>query len=89
MSTPQVSRNISSEIDVRGMIGDDAWMEVDKYIDCALLANLRSVTVVHGKGTGALRAAITGRLKKDKRVASFRQGEYGEGDSGVTVITLK
>lgn len=89
MSTPQVSRNISSEIDVRGMIGDDAWMEVDKYIDCALLANLNSVTVVHGKGTGALRAAITSRLKKDKRVASFRMGEYGEGDSGVTVITLK
>jgi len=89
MSTPQVSRDIRSEIDVRGMIGDDAWMEVDKYIDCALLANLGSVTVVHGKGTGALRAAITGRLKKDKRVASFRQGDYGEGDSGVTVITLK
>ncbi|MBR5309335.1 MAG: endonuclease MutS2 [Clostridia bacterium] len=89
MSTPMVSRDIRSEIDVRGMIGDDAWMEVDKYIDCAILANLHSVTVVHGKGTGALRAAITGRLKKDKRVASFRMGDYGEGDSGVTVITLK
>jgi len=89
MSTPQVSRDVRSEIDVRGMIGDDAWLEVDKYIDTAILANLGSVTVVHGKGTGALRAAITQRLRKDKRVASFRQGDYGEGDSGVTVITLK
>ncbi|MBR3996441.1 MAG: endonuclease MutS2 [Clostridia bacterium] len=89
MATPAVSRDIRSEIDVRGMIGDDAWLTVDKYIDNAVLANLGSVTVIHGKGTGALRAAITQRLRRDKRVDSFRSGAYGEGDSGVTVITLK
>ncbi len=89
MSTPAVSARISAEIDVRGMIGDDAWMAVDKYIDEALLANLPSVTVIHGKGTGALRQAIQSRLRRDKRVDSIRNGAYGEGDSGVTVITLK
>lgn len=89
MSSPAVSSRIKAEIDVRGMIGDDAWLAVDKYLDDAVLANLGSVTIIHGKGTGALRAAITQRLRKDKRVDSFRPGTFGEGDSGVTVVTLK
>ncbi len=80
---------VSTEVDVRGMIGDDAWFVVDKYLDDALLANLSQVTIIHGKGTGALRAALTGMLRRDKRVASFRSGMFGEGDSGVTVVTLK
>ena len=54
-----------------------------------MFAGLRSVTVIHGKGTGALRAAIRGRLSSDPRVSSFRAGQYGEGDTGVTVVELK
>lgn len=76
------------EVDVRGMIGDDAWFVVDKYLDDAVLANIPTVRIIHGKGTGALRAALWKYFKTDKRVKSFRHGEYGEGDAGVTVITL-
>ena len=71
------------------MIGDDAVFTVDKYLDEALVAGIYSVTVIHGKGTGALRSALWNYLKKDKRVASYRAGQYGEGDYGVTVIELK
>ena len=76
------------EVDVRGMIGDDAWFVVDKYLDDAVLANIPTVRIIHGKGTGALRAALWKYFKADKRIKSFRHGEYGEGDAGVTVITL-
>ncbi len=76
------------ELDVRGMIGDDAWFVVDKYLDDAVLANIPTVRIIHGKGTGALRAALWKYFKSDKRIKSFRHGEYGEGDAGVTVITL-
>ncbi|MBE6572150.1 MAG: endonuclease MutS2 [Ruminococcaceae bacterium] len=86
---PRTAMNVSTEIDVRGMIGDDAWFAVDKYLDEAVLANLSQVTIIHGKGTGALRAALSGFLRKDKRVKSMRSGMFGEGDSGVTVVTLK
>ena len=78
-----------SEVDVRGMIGDDAWFVVDKYLDDATLAGVSSVRIIHGKGTGALRAALWKYFKADKRIAAYRHGEYGEGDSGVTVIELK
>lgn len=84
-----VGLTVSTEIDVRGMIGDDAWFAVDKYLDEAVLANLNQVTIIHGKGTGALRAALTNFLRRDKRVKTMRSGMYGEGDSGVTVVTLK
>jgi len=77
------------EIDVRGMIGDDAWFVVDKYLDDAVLANIATVRIIHGKGTGALRAALWKYFKSDKRIKSYRHGEYGEGDVGVTVIELK
>ena len=76
------------EIDVRGMIGDDAWFVVDKYIDDAILAAMPTVRIIHGKGTGALKAALWKYFKSDKRIQSFRHGEYGEGDAGVTVLTL-
>jgi DNA mismatch repair protein MutS2 len=78
-----------SEVDVRGMIGDDAWFVVDKYLDDAVLASVPSVRIIHGKGTGALRAAIWKYLKNDKRVKSYRHGAYGEGDAGVTVVEFK
>ena len=77
------------EVDVRGMIGDDAWFVVDKYLDDAVLAGVPSVRIIHGKGTGALRAALWKYFKSDKRIKTYRHGEYGEGDSGVTVITFK
>ncbi len=88
----KVKKNIvssfKSEVDVRGMIGDDAWFVVDKFLDDAVLANIPTVRIIHGKGTGALRAALWKYFKSDKRIKSFRHGEYGEGDAGVTVITL-
>ncbi len=78
-----------AEIDVRGMIGDDAWFVVDKYIDDAILANMSSVRIIHGKGTGALRAALWKYFKVDRRIRSYRHAEYGEGDAGVTVLEIK
>ena len=76
------------EIDVRGMIGDDAWFVVDKYIDDAVLAGMPTIRIIHGKGTGALKAALWKYFKQDKRIKAYRHGEFGEGDAGVTVITL-
>ena len=77
------------EVDVRGMIGDDAWFVVDKYLDDAVLAGIPTVRIIHGKGTGALRAALWKYFKTDSRIKSYRHGEYGEGDAGVTVIEFK
>lgn len=77
------------EVDVRGMIGDDAWFVVDKYLDDAILASVPSVRIIHGKGTGALRAALWKYFKQDKRIKSYKHAEYGDGDAGVTVIELK
>ncbi len=80
---------VKAEIDLRGMTGDDAWFMVDKYLDDAQSAGLQSVTLIHGKGTGALRAALWRYLKGDKRIANYRCGTWGEGDFGVTVVELK
>ncbi len=86
-----VARNTSfkDEIDLRGMTGDEAWLTVDKYFDQAYLAGISRVRLIHGKGTGALKNALWGFLRTDKRVASFRIGQWGEGDGGVTVVDLK
>ena len=85
----KVSRDFRSEIDLRGMTGDEAWLAVDKYLDEAMVAGIRNVRLVHGKGTGALKNALWAYLRRDSRVASFRIGQYGEGDGGVTVVELK
>ena len=77
------------ELDIRGRYGDDGWDETDKYLDQAVLSGIPTVRIVHGKGTGALKKAIWEHLKNDRRVKSFRLGNYGEGDSGVTVVELK
>ncbi|MEG6513216.1 Smr/MutS family protein, partial [Desulforamulus ruminis] len=69
--------------------GDEALLEIEKYLDDALLAGLNSVILIHGKGTGALRAAVHRELKSHPRVKSFRLGEAGEGSSGATVVELK
>ena len=71
------------------MTGDEAWFAVDKYIDDAYMAGFFTVSLIHGKGTGALRQALWTALKKEPRIASFRLGGYGEGDGGVTVVELK
>ncbi len=84
-----VSRDFRGEVDLRGKTGDEAWSVVDKYFDDAAIAGFHSVRLIHGKGTGALKTALWGYLKKDKRVASFRIGQFGEGDGGVTVVELK
>lgn len=78
----------SPEINVLGMTVDEAVMAVDKFIDDAFLAHAGKVTIIHGKGTGALRKGIQNHLKTLKHVKSFRQGEFGEGDYGVTVVEL-
>jgi len=84
-----IASSFKSEVDVRGMIGEDAWFVVDKYLDDAVIAGVPSVRIIHGKGTGALRAALWKCFKTDKRIKSYRHGEYGEGDAGVTVIEFK
>lgn len=81
--------SVRAEIDLRGETCDDAWFRVDKYLDEALLAGLPGVTLIHGKGTGALRKFLWEQLKKDKRVKDHRVGAFGEGDFGVTVVTLR
>ncbi len=83
------SHDFRDEIDLRGMTGDEAWGHVDKYLDEASLAGFHKVRLIHGKGTGALRSALWQYLKTDKRVASFRIGQFGEGDGGVTVVEIK
>ncbi len=87
VKTTSVS-NFHTEVDVRGMIGDDAWFVVDKYLDDAVLAGIGSVRIIHGKGTGALRAALWRYFKSDRRIKEFHHAAYGEGDAGVTVVEL-
>ena len=80
--------NIKPEINVLGMTVAEATFVVDKYLDDAMMAHLHSVRIVHGKGTGALRKGIHDFLKKQSYVKSFRLGEFGEGDAGVTIVEL-
>ena len=83
------SASISTEINLLGRTVDEAIAELDKYLDDAYIAHLKSVRVVHGKGTGALRKGIHDYLRRQKHVASFRLGEFGEGDAGVTIVEFK
>ncbi|MDE7277630.1 MAG: Smr/MutS family protein, partial [Lachnospiraceae bacterium] len=83
------SYSISTEINLLGKTVDEALSSLDKYLDDAYLAHLPSVRIVHGKGTGALRKAVQDYLRRCKYVKSYRQGEYGEGDAGVTIAEFK
>ena len=83
------SANISTEINLLGKTVDEAISELDKYLDDAYIAHLKSVRVVHGKGTGALRKGVHNYLRRQKYVESFRLGEFGEGDAGVTIVEFK
>ena len=79
----------SPELDIRGMAADEAMPVLDQFLDSAYLANLPSVRIIHGKGTGVLRAAVHDELRRCKYVKSFRLGVYGEGESGVTIVEFK
>ncbi|MCR5717211.1 MAG: endonuclease MutS2 [Lachnospiraceae bacterium] len=81
--------SVSSEINLLGLTADEAIMQLDKYLDDAYLAHLSTVRIVHGKGTGVLRKAVQQYLKKCKIIDSYRLGEFGEGDAGVTIATFK
>jgi DNA mismatch repair protein MutS2 len=83
------AREISTKLDLRGMTFNEAWQEIEKYLDDAYLAGLPKVYLVHGKGTGALRSAVQRELKGHHRVKSFRLGDMGEGGMGVTVVELR
>ena len=83
------SASVKMEINLIGRTVDDALMELDKYLDDAYLAHIPTVRVVHGKGAGILRKAVQNYLKRLKYVASYRLGEFGEGDSGVTIVEFK
>lgn len=83
------SYSISAEINLIGKTTDEAVAELDKYLDDAYIAHLSPVRIVHGKGSGALRKAVHQYLKRQKHVASYRLGEFGEGDAGVTIVEFK
>ena len=87
--TGMMSRTVSTECDVRGMSLEEALGAVGIYLDEAVLAGLNEVYIIHGKGTGILRAGIQQDLRKNRHVKSFRRGVYGEGEDGVTVVTLR
>ena len=83
------SLGAKAEVDLRGMTTDEAEGVLAQFLDRAILANLTQITVIHGKGTGAVRKAVHAYLKRAKGVASFRLGRYGEGETGVTIVELK
>ena len=83
------SSTVSPELNLLGLTTDDAIWKLDKYLDEARVSHLQSVRIVHGKGTGALRNAVHQYLRKQKWIKSFRLGDFGEGDAGVTIVTLR
>lgn len=85
----RATRDVKTELDIRGFDTVEGVMELDQFIDSAIMTGLSSVTVIHGKGTGALKNAVWQRLRSHKNVKSFRSGTFGEGEMGVTVIELK
>ena len=80
---------VKTELDLRGMTADEALLELDRFLDDAVLAGLTQVCIIHGKGTGALRSAVQRHLKGHPQVKSFRLGRYGEGENGVTIAEMK
>ena len=83
------ARAAGTEIDHRGMLTDEAELAVERFLDNAVMGKLNEVTIIHGKGTGALRKAVQQLLRRHPKVKSFRLGRYGEGEDGVTVVELK
>lgn len=85
----KVDRSISMECDIRGRSSDEGIYEMDAFIDNAVMSGLKTITIIHGKGTGILRNAVHNRLRNHPNVKSFRLGIYGEGEDGVTIVELK
>ena len=88
-SSSGVALTFKPEINLLGKTVDEAIAALDKYLDDALLTHVEQVTIIHGKGTGALRTGIWNYLKRKSFVKDFRKGEFGEGDAGVTIVTFK
>ena len=84
-----MTRTVRQEVDVRGMALDEAIPEVQKFLDDAMLSSLHEVSIIHGNGTGILRAGISDCLRRHPCVSDFRLGRYGEGETGVTIVTLR
>ena len=84
-----VTREVRTELDLRGLALDEALPEVDRFLDDAAISSLGVVSIIHGKGTGTLRSGIQQHLKKHPQVAEFRLGKFGEGESGVTIVKIK
>ena len=89
MQAASATMRAETSVDLRGMNADEGVMVLERFLDTSAMANLKTLTVIPGKGTGILRRAVQDALKKDRRVASFRLGRYGEGDLGVTIVELK
>ncbi len=83
------SASVPTSVDLRGMTSDEAVLVMERYLDSAVMAKLKQVTIIHGKGTGALRQAVQSALKHNRQVKSFRIGNFGEGEMGVTVVELR
>ena len=87
--TSRENRSVPGEIDIRGMASDEAIIELDRYIDNAVLSGITDIRIIHGKGTGVLRKAVQEHLKRHKNIESYRLGVFGEGEAGVTVAQIK
>lgn len=85
----RAQREVSGELDIRGMASDEAILELDRYIDNAVVSGLEIIRIIHGKGTGVLRKNVQSHLRSHKNIKSFRLGTFGEGENGVTVAELK
>ncbi len=84
----RAERNLSGEIDIRGLATDEALLELDKYIDEAVLAGIGTITIIHGKGTGTLRKNVQSHLRHHRNIKTFRVGLFGEGENGVTIAEI-
>ena len=87
--TSKAERSAKTELDLRGQDAEQAIMELDAFIDNAIMSGVPSIRIIHGKGTGVLRNAVQQRLRRHRAIKSFRLGMYGEGESGVTIAELK
>ncbi|MBO5021471.1 MAG: Smr/MutS family protein, partial [Clostridia bacterium] len=85
----RATREVSGELDIRGMASDEAIMELDSYIDNAIVSGLETIRIIHGKGTGVLRQSVQAHLRTHKAIKSYRLGTFGEGENGVTIAELK